>query len=359
MNMTAIWQNDGSGWHMLTPTGFPDEATLHTLVEQAPHLLPLAGTPQLIVLGREVRLGNGYADLMAIEPTGRLAILEIKLARNAEARRAVIAQVLAYAAYLWGMDQITLEQDVLSQHLQARGYKSLAHAVESNDQEGSFDSETFSGGIAENLKLGHFRLIFVLDEAPGELVRLVNYLETISGQLVIDLIAMSAYTVNGSQILVPQRVEAERQRPELSLTAVRPAGEGQLVDGAGDFSASIDTASEASRPLLQRLTQWAIALEQAHLVKLGTYHGKAGILPLLPRLQVDNAGLVSIYNNNGAGYLQFWRSVFERRAPTSLARIEQSIMPIKQKSSTRQVSDELLDALTAAYREAAGGEIDI
>jgi hypothetical protein len=41
--MTAIWQNDGSRWHLLSPTGFPNEATLHTLVEEAPHLLPLAG----------------------------------------------------------------------------------------------------------------------------------------------------------------------------------------------------------------------------------------------------------------------------------------------------------------------------
>ncbi len=86
--MTAIWQNNGSGWHLLVPTGFPNEATLHTLVEEAPHLLPLAGTPRLIVVGREVQLGSGYADLVAIEPSGRLAIIEIKLARNAEARRA-------------------------------------------------------------------------------------------------------------------------------------------------------------------------------------------------------------------------------------------------------------------------------
>lgn len=56
--MTAIWHNDGTDWHLLIPTGFPDEATLHDLVEKAPHLLPLAGTPRLIVLGREVRLGN-------------------------------------------------------------------------------------------------------------------------------------------------------------------------------------------------------------------------------------------------------------------------------------------------------------
>src|SRR3984893_1064860 len=140
MDMIAIWQNNGSGWHLLVPTGFPNEATLHTLVEEAPHLLPLASTPRLIVVGREVQLGSGYADLMAIEPSGRLAIIEIKLARNAEARRAVIAQVLAYAAYLWGIDQRTLEQDILYRHLHKREYESLAHAVESNDQEGSFAS---------------------------------------------------------------------------------------------------------------------------------------------------------------------------------------------------------------------------
>ncbi len=98
--MTAIWQNDESGWHLLSPTGFPNEEKLHILVEKAPHLLPLAGTPRLIVPGREVQLGNGYADLVTIEPTGRIAIIEIKLARNAEARRAVIAQVLAYAAFM-------------------------------------------------------------------------------------------------------------------------------------------------------------------------------------------------------------------------------------------------------------------
>src|SRR6266446_3834408 len=199
MSMTAIWQNDGSGWHLLVPTGFLNEAALHTLVEQAPHLLPLAGVPRLLVLGREVQLGSGYADLIAIEPTGRIAIIEIKLARNAEARRAVIVQVLAYAAYLWGMDQTTLEQDVLYQHLRARGYEGLAHAVESNDQEGSFDADTFSAGVAESLKQGHFRLVFVLDEAPEELLRLASYLQTITDQLVIDLISISAYTVNGSQ----------------------------------------------------------------------------------------------------------------------------------------------------------------
>jgi len=48
--MTAIWHhNDEGGWRLLPPSSFPDEANLHDLVEEAPHLLPLAGSPRLVV----------------------------------------------------------------------------------------------------------------------------------------------------------------------------------------------------------------------------------------------------------------------------------------------------------------------
>src|SRR3972149_3886245 len=101
--MTAIWHNAGGKWGQLAPIGFEDEAALHDLVEESPEMLPLAGAPQLAILGREVRLGGGYADLLAGESSGRLAVIEIKLRTNPEARRAVVAQVLAYAAYLYGL----------------------------------------------------------------------------------------------------------------------------------------------------------------------------------------------------------------------------------------------------------------
>lgn len=101
---TAIWQSDGTGWRLLGPTGFPDEQALHGLVEEAPQILPLASRPRLTVVGREVLFGGNYADLIAVEPSGRVAVIEIKLRRNAEARRAVVAQVLTYAAYLRGLE---------------------------------------------------------------------------------------------------------------------------------------------------------------------------------------------------------------------------------------------------------------
>jgi RecB family endonuclease NucS len=80
-------------------------------------MLPLAGSPRLAVLGREVRLGTGSADLLAVESTGRLVIIEVKLAENAESRRAVVAQVLSYAGYLQGLDPEQLESRILGRHL--------------------------------------------------------------------------------------------------------------------------------------------------------------------------------------------------------------------------------------------------
>ena len=166
--MTAIWSNDGERWALLAPSGFPDEASLHTLIEQSPQLLPLAGSPRLTIIGREVRLGSGSADLVAVEPNGRLVVIEVKLANNAEARWAVVAQVLTYAAYLHGVDRVDLERGVLGGHLQRRGHDNLISAVAGDDQERSLDTEAFDQGLAESLADGRFRIVIVLDAAPAE-----------------------------------------------------------------------------------------------------------------------------------------------------------------------------------------------
>lgn len=352
--MTALWQNDGTGWRLMAPVGFSAEQALHNLIAEAPHLLPLAGSPQLVVVGREVQLGSGYADLLAIEPSGRLVIIEVKLAKNSEARRAVVAQVLAYAAYLHGVTQETLERDILGTKLRERGHATLAEAVAAMDQEGAFDPGQFTAGLSAGLAAGRFRLVLVLDQVPPELVRLVGYLEAIADKLLIDLVTVSAYDVQGAQVLVPQRVDPERYTSESSEPAVKAKEHGYLASGANDFAESIENAAPEERPKLRRLYDWAVSLERKGLVTLSTYHGTTGRKTLLPRLRDEGVGLVTIWNEKG-GYLQLWRSVFERRAPKTLPRIEELLAPVKvgQGNTTREVSDELLAMLRDGYFEAA------
>lgn len=161
-------------------------------------------------------------------------------------------------------------------------------------------------------------------------------------------------------MLIPQRMDAERPAPKVAPPKATTAGpEGRYVDGAEDFVAAIDAAEEEHRPALRRLCEWAVSLDREGLVRLGTYHAKGGdMMSLLPRLRADNAGLVTVYRYRGTPSLQFWRSVFERRAPESLPRVEQ-VAPVQvgQGNTTDEVSDELLQEITDAYREAASGKI--
>jgi hypothetical protein len=216
--MTAIWKNEANVWELATPEGFPAEAKLHDLVEDAPQVLPLAGAPRLVMLGREVPCGSGMADLVAIERTGRLVLIEVKLAASAEARRAVVAQLLSYAAALRGTSVAQLD-NLLSAHLPP-DHDTVVAAVGGADQEGEFDAAALETALAECLASGRFRLVFVLDSAPDDLVRLVGYLEDLTDEaLVIDLVTVAEYKVGDSRILVPQRLDPGRQP---TLGAKRP-----------------------------------------------------------------------------------------------------------------------------------------
>lgn len=354
--MGAIWRRQDDEWRQLSPSGFPSEEKLHDLVEGAPGLLPLSGNPSVVVLGREVQLGPGSADLLAVEPDGRPVIVEIKLRRNSEARRAVVAQVLTYAAYLKGLSVDELE-GALSRHLADAGASSILDLVRRSDQSAEIEVGEFTDGLAEALATGAFRLVLVLDEAPSELVQLVGYLESISRGIVIDLVTVSAYEAGGEELLVPQRVdpehvpEAEEAAPKRGRQASKSRRE---VDGSAAFEEAIERAPAAERRELARLLEWARGLEAEGLATLRTVFGKDREI-LTVWVRGEKAGLVSIWRDGGA-YISLWRSVFVRLAWSHLGLVEDAIgETVGQGSTIRDPRPALLDILTDAYRTAVGG----
>ncbi|MGH7484206.1 MAG: hypothetical protein ACREMY_01210, partial [bacterium] len=349
--MTSLWTNGGEGRTLLPPAAFPDEATLQSLVEEAPELVPLSGDPGLVIVGREVGLANGSLDLLAVESTGRPVILEIKLARSSEARRAVVAQALSYAAFLKGMELEALEQGPLRRHLADRGFSDLVDACRSGDQAESAPTEQIRSALTESLASGTFRVVLLLDDAPYELVRLVGYLEGLSGRLTIDLVTVTAYDVGGTRILVPQRVEPDRVIAESSSGGLRsaPSSNVELARGAEMFRSAIAASPQEHRAELARLCAWAERLGEAGLAELESYRGTTGRHTLLPRLPGEGRGLVTVWNDGGPP-LSLWRSVFEKRAPGSIDSLEALIAPtqIGQGNIIREPTDETLAVLTHA-----------
>jgi hypothetical protein len=352
----TIWRRQDDEWRRLTPSEFDSEEKLHDLVESSPGLLPLSGNPSMVVLGREVQLGPGYADLLAVETDGRLVVIEIKLRKNAETRRAVVAQVLTYAAYLKGLGVLELERTLRS-HLDRVEARSILDLVRKSDQSQEVEEAEFSEGLAESLTAGAFRLVLVLDEAPSELVRLIGYLEGISSGVVLDLVTVSAYEAGPEQLLVPQRVDPEHPgelTPAAGAARSAPKSRRE-VDGSAAFEEAIARAPEPARSELQRLLGWARGLEAEGLATLRTVFG-SGREVLTVWVRGEKAGLVSIWHEGG-GFLSLWRSVFVRLAWDWIAPLEKALgEPTRQGSVLRDPSPELLDFLAAAYRDAAKGQ---
>ena len=316
-------------------------------------------TPHLTVLGSEIQLGTGYADILAVESSGRPTIIEVKLASNSEARRAIVSQVIASAAFLHGFDVESLEQGPLRRPLADAGYGAILDAVQAQDQEGAVDAASFSTSLQEFLDQGNFRLVLVLDEVSAELARVVAYLDAITVQsLTIDLMTLNVYEVNGAQVALPQRVSPDvgATMPLATPGRARPAGPSVILsDGPDAFRASIEGTTGETRTIFDELIAWAERLASLPNVRLFTYSGTERYT-LLPRIMPDNAGLVTIWNDNQQPYISVYRSVFERLAPNSIEPVEQVIAPNKigQGNTVRNITSQVLDAVTTAYQETGG-----
>jgi hypothetical protein len=334
--------------------GFAQEQELHDLIERSPQMLPLAGSPRLAMLGREVRCGTGYADLIALEiDTGVPVVIEIKLASNTD-RRAVLTQVLGYAAYLRRLDSDGLEA-LLAPHLAAANVTSIADAVTTAVQDPAFDTTALVNGVTESMAAGRLRCAIVIDAAPPDLVELVGYLQDVSNdRLSLDLVTVTAYDVADRRVLVPQLIEPDRTRtaPPTSSASSAPT----ITRGAHVFAEAIRQAQAEQQPLLKRLHDWAIQLESDGLAVVYTSTGKGKWL-LNPRLPGQQRGLVTIWNDNGA-HISPYRTVLEQESPNALAALEERLPGLIGQGNYLKATydDDLLGLLRTAYEEASGAQ---
>lgn len=356
--MTGIWRKDGEKWSLVGPSDFSNEEELHDRIVEAPEMLPLSGQPEIVAAYREVPLGGGSADVLAFEASGRPVVIEVKLSRNAEARRAVVAQALAYAAALHGATVEELENSTLGSHLRKEGHATLANSIEENVP----DSSGFYASLEKFLAEGSFRIVFVLDEAPTQLVTLAGYLEVVADRITVDLVTVSAYEVNGAQILLPQRIDPERV-PEFAPVrsrASRRSSSVQTTEGSAAFREAIDALEdEELAGRLRTYVEWAERLEAEGACRLDTGEGSARY-SLRLRLAGMNTIVAFVLPKEPSEEHHFWIQigVARREAPRALPALIKAggLDETKQAGSPGAITDELLDALAQAYREAAGRE---
>ncbi len=157
------------GWHAPKTTAYTNEDELQRLVAETPTLLPGVGDGPIAV-AREVPLGSaGYVDILIVEASGEITLVECKLRANPEIRRQVVGQALAYAAAVWQSDYGELDDAFVS-----RAGRPLASLVAEGETD--WDEEEFRETVARNLSEGSLRLVIAVDEITDELKRTVTFL---------------------------------------------------------------------------------------------------------------------------------------------------------------------------------------
>ena len=108
-----------------------DEAWIQRLIEKNPSLLQSeeigSEFSDLICIGKEVKVGtgsSGYIDNLYVSATGHVVIVETKLFRNQESRRAVVAQIIDYAKDVQGWTSEDLDKVASEYTFHRRGQAS-------------------------------------------------------------------------------------------------------------------------------------------------------------------------------------------------------------------------------------------
>lgn len=162
----------------MTEQPYELEAHLQKLLADYPDLLPgdqidSESPRRWLFISREVLLPSGSLDHLFVDQDAIPTLVEVKRASDTRTRREVVAQMLDYAANAVRYLPVEAITERLGTSCAERGLD--ANQVIS-DFIGDKEPEEFWRTFKKNLEDGWIRLIFVADEIPPELQRIVEFL---------------------------------------------------------------------------------------------------------------------------------------------------------------------------------------
>ena len=227
----------------LTQNELYDERWLQELIFKNPSLLPLdqiePGLGELIPICMELPLRCGYLDNLFLTPDGDVVIVEVKLWRNPEMRRAVLAQALDYASALFSMSYEELDAAVKK----ADGANGRP-MFEIADGPDTLEEPAFIDALINRLKTGRIVVIVAGDGIRGELEKLVEQLQTHAGfRFTFALVELALFHADDERWLVVPRTLAKTYRIERGVIRLEGDGVSASFEPAPAPRASSSTRS--------------------------------------------------------------------------------------------------------------------
>ena len=208
-----------------------NERWLQELVFKHPEAIPMnqiePGLGRLIPICLELPLRCGFLDNLYATPDGDLVIVEVKLWRNHEMRRGVLAQALDSASAMFELTHEELDAAVkLAEGTSSRSLYEIAGGPD------TLDEASFIDAISHNLRTGRIVVLVLGDGIRSELNTLHQGLQLHAGfQFTFGLVELSVYAQNNDEYLIVPRTLAATQRVERGVVRFEGAVD-QVVLGA-------------------------------------------------------------------------------------------------------------------------------
>ena len=185
MSAGGIFLDVGDALRVLSQQPYEAESVLQRLLEQYPELIAgprtLAGDGgRLLLISREMPLaadeGGGRTwslDHLFVDTAGVPVFVEVKRSTDTRSRREVVAQMLDYAAH--GVRYLPIQKlrDGLDRTAARQGQSDGAALLASA---GIDNPDAFWQTVEANFAAGRIRMLFVADELPAELRRIIEFL---------------------------------------------------------------------------------------------------------------------------------------------------------------------------------------
>ena len=197
-----ILVRQGLSYETVSPSQFSNEEELELILQNCPQLLcdddPSQGIipSSVVFVERQIALPEaGKLDLLFIARDGIPIAVEVKLARNAQARREVVAQAIDYVSSL-----TALTVDELDDLVERR----LDEALRTITADNEADFDRLWRTVGTNLRAGKARLLIAVDDSTPSLERILHFLAR-SSSLDVQLVSIQRYSSSIGEVIVSRR----------------------------------------------------------------------------------------------------------------------------------------------------------
>jgi len=249
----SIFLIDGQGQLERVPHHqYETEELLQSLVDKHPELLvgeqiDPDRPPRWLVVRREAGIPSAEdaadrwsVDHLLLDQHGRPTFVEVKRSSDTRIRREVVGQMLDYAAnaqVYWPRDKIkALAADSVGS-VEELDTRLLEFLDPDGTSEGQPLLDDYWDAVERNLRNGEIRLLFVADEIPTELRRIIEFLNDHMALVEVLGVEIRQYAGREIRALVPRvvgRTEFARQQKASSGRVVRKTTEAEFLSACSE-----------------------------------------------------------------------------------------------------------------------------